>query len=119
MSAFRTAIAAARATVQAVAGVAVTYTRGASVVALTATPGRTQFELDNGDGVILNIESRDYLIDPADLVIAGTASAPASGDRITEGDRVYEVMPFGREPAWRWSDTHRTRYRVHTKQIDS
>ena len=99
----------------------VTYQRGVNSVAVQATVGRTVFEQDDGGGVIVRTEIRDYLIDAVDLVLGGQAVLPERGDRIeeTEGGKryAYEVMPLGSEPHWRYSDPYRKTLRIHTKHI--
>ncbi len=99
----------------------VAYLRGVDSVTVRATVGRTIFEQDDGTGVIVRTEVRDYLIDTADLVLDGQPALPERGDRIEEikaGRKfTYEVMPLGTEPHWRYSDPYRTTLRVHTKHI--
>ena len=101
----------------------VTYRRGVDSVSVQATVGRTVFEQDDGSGVIVRTEVRDYLIDTADLVLAGQPALPERGDRIEEiegGKKfTYEVMTLGTEPHWRYSDPYRRTLRVHTKHIDT
>ena len=65
---------------------AVTYQRGADTVPLNATIGRTQFELTGEEGIVERIESRDFLIPAADLVLAGETTLPERGDLIIETD---------------------------------
>jgi hypothetical protein len=99
----------------------VTYRRGAESVVVKATIGRTVFEQDDGTGVIVRTQVRDYLIDTVDLVIAGQPTLPEKGDRIEETDAgkkyVYEVLPLGSEPHWRYSDPYRRTLRIHTKLV--
>jgi hypothetical protein len=99
----------------------VTYRRGLNMVVAKATIGRTVFEQDDGAGVIIRTQVRDYLIDTADLVLAGQPTLPEKGDRIEETDAgkkyVYEALPLGSEPHWRYSDPYRRTLRVHTKLI--
>ena len=99
----------------------VTYRRGTDTVLVQATIGRTVFEQDDGSGIIIRTEVRDYLIDDADLVLAGEPTLPLSGDQIEEIDSTqtftYEVMPIGAEPHWRYSDPYRRTLRIHTKHI--
>ena len=105
---------------KAFASQTVQYVRGNSSVQVAATIGRSTFEVDNGAGGLLRLESRDYLILPDDLVLLEQAIKPREGDRITEtvgsGTIVYEVARFGSEPCWRY-DQQRTRMIVHTRQV--
>ena len=103
----------------------VTYQRGDDAVEVPATIGKTMFQIDDGAGALLRVESRDYLILAADLVIGGNPILPKRGDRIREttGNQVYiyEVVgpgDGGGEPCWRWSDGYRQTLRIFTKQID-
>ena len=100
----------------------VEYVRGSRSVELPATIGRTTFEVDDGYGVLVRHESRDFLILAADLVLDAEQMLPERGDRIreTQGDTtfVYEVTAPGKEPAWRYSDPYRKTLRIHTTQID-
>lgn len=100
----------------------VTYARGASSVDVSATVGRTVFQIDNGHAVLERTEARDYLILTADLVLDGSPALPERGDRIRESEGgatfVYEVMAPGKEPHWRYSDPYRKTLRIHTKQVD-
>ncbi len=99
----------------------VTYRRGTESVVVKATIGRTLFEQEDGAGVTIRQQVRDYLIDTADLVLAGTPTLPARGDRIEELDagwkHTYEVLPLGGEQHWRYSDPYRWTLRIHTKLI--
>jgi hypothetical protein len=102
-----------------VAGVSVTYTRGATTRTITALEGRTVFSSQLDGGPRIEFGDRDYLIEAADLTAFGE---PQLGDRITEvigsTTRVWEIKTPGTgEPAWRWSDPGHTRYRVHTVQV--
>jgi hypothetical protein len=106
----------------------VVYQRGTSdTVEALATIGTTVFRLDDGTGATIHVESRDYLILVADLVLVGMPIEPKRGDQIREtalpgpGGQtlVYEVIGPGDEPCWRWSDPYRTTRRIHTKQIDT
>ena len=105
------------------ASVDVVYERGAEQVPLKATIGKTEFELDDGSGVVVRIQSRDYLIHAADLQLSGSPTLPVAGDRIreTQGDKtfVYEVMAPGNEPHYRYSDTFRKLLRIHSKYVAS
>lgn len=102
--------------------VTVTYTRGAQSATLEDVwIGNTLFArtLDEPGASVVWGE-RDYLIPVASLVLGGVAAQPARGDKITEtinGVAVtFELQTPTGEPAWRYSDADRTRYRVHTKK---
>ena len=99
----------------------VTYERGVDTVDVSASIGRTIFDVDNGFGVVERIESRDFLLLTDDLVLGGGRTLPERGDRVKEvqGDStfVYEVMAPGKEPHWRYSDPYRKTLRIHTKHV--
>jgi len=99
----------------------VVYQRGANAVEIAATIGRTEFEQVDEYGVVQRLQSRDFLVRAADLVLAGATTLPKAGDRIREtvGAQtfVYEVMAPGNEPPWRYSDPYRKALRVHTKHV--
>lgn len=99
----------------------VVYRRGAASVEVFATIGRTEFQIDNGYGILERIEGRDYLISTADLVLGGTPVLPERGDQVREtvGEQtfVYEVLAPGKEPVWRYSDPYRRTLRIHTKHV--
>jgi len=99
----------------------VLYCREDECIEAPATIGKTVFEVENGYGVVEQIESRDFLI-PADrLVLDYDQTVPRRGDRIKEtvGEQVflYEVMAPGNEDCWRYSDPFRKTLRIHTKLI--
>jgi len=99
----------------------VSYARGSSTVEVQATIGRTEFEQADEYGIVHKVESRDYLIRAADLVLDGQPTLPKRGDQIRETDGtttiVYEVLSPGDEPIFRYSDPYRKALRIHTKHI--
>ena len=100
----------------------VSYTRGKDAVAVHAMIGKSVFEVDSGFAVLERIESRDYLVPAAELVLGGETTLPARGDRIKETDGsgkvfVYEVMAPGSEPHFSFSDPYRKTLRIHTKFV--
>lgn len=99
----------------------VRYERGAEQMPVKATVGKTEFELDDGSGLVVRVQSRDYLIQSADLVLGGVPSLPVAGDRIRETQGattfVYEVNAPGNEPHYRFSDPFRKLLRIHTKHV--
>ena len=62
------------------ASIDVLYERGVEQMPVKATVGKTEFELDDGSGVVVRVQSRDYLIQAADLVLGGSETLPAAGD---------------------------------------
>ena len=99
----------------------VTYQRGSQSVALNATVGRSVFQVVAADGLVEQVERRDYLIRAADLALGGAATEPYVGDRIREtiGARVevYEVMGAGQEKHFRKSDPDGLTLRIHTAHV--
>jgi len=104
------------------AATTVQYVRGSRSVEVLASIGKTTFEVDDGYGILVRHESRDFLILAADLVLDDQPILPQRGDRIreTQGGQVfvYEVTAPGKEPCWRYSDSYRKTLRIHTQQIE-
>jgi hypothetical protein len=100
------------------AGRTVAFRRGVLSAEVTATVGRTVFEVQDADGLLVRTESRDYLID-ADLLTA--FGEPQAGDEIVDVlagvSTVFEVMAPGGSPPWDWHDRWNACYRIHTKII--
>ena len=107
----------------AAAGVALTYTRGATTFTLVGGwAGQEQQDavIEPTQGVRVSDKERDYQI-PRALLIAGALGEPAEGDRITETINgvavVWQVYRKDRQDCWRWSDpSTRTRFRIHTRR---
>jgi hypothetical protein len=101
----------------------VIYQRGTESVGVAATIGKTIFEVDDGYGVVEKIESRDFLIHAAELILGESQTLPERGDRIRETQGaviyIYEVMAPGKEPHYRFSDSYRKQLRIHTKHVDT
>lgn len=100
-------------------GSTVTYTRGGTTVAITATPGLAAQPSELAESVVVSSGDRDYLIAVADLTAFGE---PAIGDRIAETPNgtaeVYEVKTPGTgRQAWEWHDRDHTTYRVHATRV--
>jgi hypothetical protein len=96
----------------------VTYTRGPEAIPdLAATKGRTQFELADASGVLTRVDSVDFIVTAADLILSGVVTLPQRGDTITDAAGVvHAVYPFNGQDCWRWSDTAGyTSLRIHTK----
>ena len=103
---------------------AVTYSRGADSVSVSASRGRSQFNVEVGGEVYQTTDAQDFIITAADLVLDGVAVEPIVGDRIVDpaavdGETTYEVLAPGEEPVWRWTDSSHRRRRIHTKRIST
>ncbi len=99
----------------------VVYRRGSSTVSVQAGKAKTTFDLPSSNGMIISVESRDFLITASKLLLDGEQILPLVGDRIIEdisGElRAYEVQNFGTERPYRFCDAHRIKLRVHTKYV--
>jgi len=100
-----------------------TYRRGPHSVDVPATVGATRFEVDDGYGLVIEQQMRDYLIATADLVLDGEQTLPERGDEILEErdgvTYVYEVMELGAEQHYRFCDPAGKTLRIHTKHVDT
>lgn len=96
---------------------------GSSEVALVATKGRQTFTLVDSEGFQTQVESHDWLVTAADLVIDGSPATPRRGDRIVETlgtlRFIYEVLAMDGVPEWAWSDDLKQTYRIHTKLVST
>lgn len=100
----------------------VTYQRGEASIEVRASFGRTQGEQeDTSSGMVSSFESRDYLIDVADLLIDDVLSEPRPGDRIIEGPLddgvVFQVATIPGGTCWQYADAYRNKFRIHTKYV--
>lgn len=114
---FRAAVESHSRMLQALASAQVTYSRGNTTATVSAVVGKSEYQQDDGAGALVRSQVRDYLIRTADLTGSAIAGLPKSGDRITDGDDVYEVVSLGPGPAWRYSDSLRHTLRIHVRQI--
>jgi len=100
----------------------VTYRRGETSVVVQATAARTTGESTDTQGLRIQTEVRDWLIPTKSLVLGGTPILPERGDRIEEQTDeevvVFEVVPVGSEPPYRYCDPFRTLLRIHVREID-
>lgn len=104
---------------KASAGSTVVYVRGASASEVTATIGSSAFEGQNQSGVIERWESRDFIVQTADLPFGD----PLRGDKIVETvggiSTTFEVRSPQGVPLWHYGDPYRNMVRIHTVQTDS
>ena len=99
----------------------VNYARGALNVDISATIGRTVFEIVDEYGKARSLESKDFIIRSEDLQLGGLAVTPEPGDTITQTagttDYIYEVLQLEGEPHFRYSDGYMLAMRIHTKLV--
>ena len=100
----------------------VVYVRGSHRVQVDATIGRTTFETTNTGGVVVETESRDFIVDADDLLLPSGITTPQRGDRIHEmrgtTKYIYEVTPLGEDGrCYRPADGYHNKLRIHTKEI--
>ncbi len=100
----------------------VVYRRGSHTVTVKAAFGETRHDIVNPGGFQIEVHSRDFLIDVADLILNSVLVKPERGDEIeftdTDGTRyTHSLMQLGNEPSWRYSDPHRIKYRIHTDRV--
>lgn len=114
----QTAVNRLAARLKASASDSVTYARGGdSLAGLAATIGTSDHDDTGPEGMPLMVQSVDFIVTAADLILDASAVEPAKGDLITWESRTYEVRPFGSQrQAWRFADSHQTIFRIHTIQ---
>lgn len=101
----------------------VRYGRGSAWVDVPARTGQTSFEQEDAAGLVLVVQSRDFLVPTRLLVLNDTRIEPQPGDQIQETDSdtgatfTFAVMSLAKQPCWRWSDAYRITRRIHTKQV--
>ena len=85
---------------------------GGAARLVKAIMGRSVFKAADANGIWTRFETRDFIVGKALL-----DAEPQVGDEIRWNGCAYEVLSPAGEPAWRWSDTFHTAYRIHTKLI--
>jgi hypothetical protein len=100
----------------------VSYRVGLATIPLTRPIlGASSQEVEEENGITTRSKAHDWLIDPRDLVIAGTRFEPEPGHRIVvdlgTGTEVWEVQNRGGDGSWRWSGPARNRMRVFVRRI--
>ena len=101
----------------------VTYRRGETELALNATFGRPDREVEDELGVRVGVTMTDFLVASSDFT--PTFGEPQPGDQVIapsagsgQGDStVYEVLDLAGQGHWRWSGVPGTTMRIHTKQV--
>jgi hypothetical protein len=88
------------------------YVHDGEHLLLSATYGRTEYEIQDEYGVKIGAHVVDFIIRTNAM-----SFDPTPGDGIIVGDTEYEVMALGSHKCWRWCDAHHHLRRIHTKQI--
>lgn len=104
---------------RASAAATVAYVRGVNTATVLATIGQSRFESQDGNGVIEQWESRDFIIKTEELPYG----EPQRGDRIYEQlggvATIYEVAAPRGVPLFHYGDAFQTCVRVHAKRVDA
>jgi len=98
----------------------VEYGRGGVRLDVAATIGRTQYETDNGAGLLTRHDVRDFIIPVASLALFGL---PQLGDEIREAladgsVKVYIVAGLANQPHYQYADGEQLMLRIHAKRAD-
>ena len=92
----------------------VTYRRGEAELALSATFGRPDREVEDQAGVRVGAAMTDFLVAAADF--EPTFDEPEAGDQVVVDGQVYEVLDLAGQGHWRWSGPPGVTMRIHTKR---
>jgi hypothetical protein len=96
----------------------VAYSRGSQSATIPATRSSSTFDVTDEQGVLVRVESVDFLVEFDDMQLDDVPTEPQRGDRITDQGVVFEALPPAPNmPVWEWTNPHRTGYRVHTKPV--
>lgn len=118
---FADAVARALRTAKNLTGLEVVYRRGSDAVPLKATKTRPAVDQDRAEGVTIDADAADWLIEAADLVIDGKRTKPAERDLIEylagSVKETYRVMPTTGESHYEPVDPWNLSWRVHTKLV--
>lgn len=105
-----------------VAGGNVIYSRGDDVCELSATFGRSEFQVEDADGVRLEFNDRDFIFLAETLILSAAVATPDRGDRVrviaADGtEELFEVLAPAGYDVFRYCDPQKNQLRVHTKRI--
>lgn len=90
------------------------YRREAQSYPLSAIFGKTEFEVENDEGISVGAFVWDFLI-ASELL----GFEPEAGDIVAADGRLFEVMNLPAQGCWRWTSPNRKTYRIHTKEVGS
>lgn len=104
------------------AGGQIVYTRGASTVTLLATFGRTEFQVEDANGIRIEMSDRDFIVASEYLLFSLVRVIPQRGDKITvinagsEATEYFEVLAPGGAQPYRLCDPEGYMIRIHCKR---
>jgi hypothetical protein len=84
-------------------------------LALNATSGQPDREVEDQFGIRVGATMTDFLIAAADF--EPTFGEPQAGDQVVADRQVYEVLDLAGQGHWRWSGPAGFTMRIHTKRI--
>ncbi len=101
-------------------GVLVRFCRGVYVSAeFTARRADREYKAIGAEyGIEIRVSMRDFILPVATLLIDGDAIEPRTGDRIIEGDEVFEIQPPDLNRPSVELQAGEFEYLVHTKKIE-
>lgn len=79
---------------------------------------RTHTAIGAEYGIEIKITMRDFVLPVASLLIDGDAIEPRTGDRITEGDEIFEIQPPDEKTPSCELQAGGFEWIVHTKKIE-
>jgi len=100
----------------------VVYVRGNQRLELSATIGRTEFQIEDMGGVRVEYSDRDFIVPASAFTLDGEVTEPARGDKIEDPSgpngtlETFEVMGPGNERPFRYDSTGQL-LRIHTKKV--
>lgn len=99
-------------------GEPIVYRRGDLNADIQAVRGESEFDRLESDGESRTLmKSVDWIMRLSDLDFGSGPVEPERGDTITTADgQVFDLMPGRSENSWRWLNSYRTGYRIHTMQ---
>lgn len=74
--------------------------------------------IDSGSGIEIRITMRDFILPAASLVIDGYQVEPETGNRIYEGDEIFEIQPPNENTPSAELQAGGYEWLVHTKRIE-
>lgn len=95
------------------------YSRtGEDDLTLSVSRARTSQTVESMTGVSVEVREQDWLVDADALGVYGTPT-PKRNDRILAEGGIYEVMDMAGQGPWRYTDSRRATFRIHTKYVGS